>query len=377
MNSKEISEIKKQFKDSNCAITRFCGCYVNEEKIKVAEFKETFLALPEEESNKYFKIFRKTLSGNIGKNLLNMEFSTEDELSNTSGHHMLMELLQSGLDDEEILSGFYDKVIDNYDTLDHFLILLIHQAYDIPKKGSDNIEMEDASSDVYTHILCCICPVTLSKEGLSYSVMDNCFKNRIRDWVVEMPKNGFLFPAFNDRSTDIHSLLYYAAKPEELKPDFINSVLGCKDIPLSSVAQKETFHSVVEETLRDEITFDVVKNINTIINEKIDESKMAEEPMPLSFDRDEVKQILSDSGVTDETLERFDETYASIVGNKNDLFAANIAETRKFEVKTPDVIVKVNADKTDLVTTKEIDGEKFLLVKLTDSVEVNGILMDV
>lgn len=67
MNKKEVSEIKKQFTPDNCAITRICGCYVDGEKNKKTQLKEAFLSLPEEEIFKYFELFRKTLSGTIGK----------------------------------------------------------------------------------------------------------------------------------------------------------------------------------------------------------------------------------------------------------------------------------------------------------------------
>lgn len=369
MNSKEISEIKKLFCQDKSAISRICGCYVDGEKNKVTEFKEAFLALPEEDMFKYFSIFKKTLSGSLGRNLLNMEFPLEEELEG-GRHELLMKLRDSELKDDELLHTFYDRVIENYDTVDNYLILLIHQSYDIPGKTSDNIEMEDASDEVYSHILCCICQVSLSKPGLSYFASEGCFRNRVRDWVVDMPNIGFLFPAFNDRSTDIHSLLYYTAKPDELRLDFAEPMLGC-NIPMSAGNQRDTFNSVIEEALGEECNFETVKNIHEIINDRIEQTK--EEPEPLSLNKAEVKQILSDSGVDNERLERFDECYSSQAGDLTPLQATNIVETRKFEIKSPDVVVKVKPDRTDLVDTRIIDGVPYLVIKISDTVEVNGI----
>ncbi len=369
MNSKEISEIKKLFCQDKSAISRICGCYVDGEKNKVTEFKEAFLALPEEDMFKYFSIFKKTLSGSLGRNLLNMEFPLEEELEG-GRHELLMKLRDSELKDDEILHTFYDRVIENYDTVDNYLILLIHQAYDIPGKTSDNIEMDDASDEVFSHILCCICPVSLSKPGLSYFASEGCFRNRVRDWVVEMPNIGFLFPAFNDRSTDIHSLLYYTAKPDELRLDFAEPMLGC-NIPMSAGNQRDTFNSVIEEALGEECNFETVKNIHEIINDRIEQAK--EEPEPLSLNKAEVKQILSDSGVDNEKLEKFDQCYSNQAGDSTPLQATNIVETRKFEIKSPDVVVKVKPDRTDLVDTRIIDGVPYLVIKISDTVEVNGI----
>lgn len=369
MNKKEIAEIKKQFTQERCAITRICGCYVDGEKNKKTELKEAFLSLPEEEMFKYFAIFRKVLSGTVGKNLLTMEFPLASEEAGGT-QNFLMQLRASSLKDENLLEEFYDKIIENYYSVENYLILLIHAVYDIPGKSSDGEEMFDASDEVYDHILCCICPVTLSKPGLSYDEESNAFHTRICDRVVNMPDIGFLFPAFHDRSTDVHSLLYYAAKPEELRMEFVEPVLGC-NLPLSAGDQKETFQTIVEETLGDACDYEVVKNIHEKLNEMIEEKK--DEPDPVVLDRAEVKRLLEYSGVEEEKLSSFEEKYEEAAGTDTCFVASNVANTRQFEIKTPDVVVKVSPDRMDLVETKVINGRKCLVISLDNSVEVNGI----
>lgn len=369
MNKKEIAEIKKQFTQERCAITRICGCYVDGEKNKKTEMKEAFLSLPEEEMFKYFAIFRKALSGTVGKNLLTMEFPLASEEAGGT-QDFLMQLRASSLKDENLLEEFYDKIIENYYSVENYLILLIHAVYDIPGKSSDGEEMFDASDEVYDHILCCICPVTLSKPGLSYDEESNAFHTRICDRVVNMPDIGFLFPAFHDRSTDVHSLLYYAAKPEELRMEFVEPVLGC-NLPLSAGDQKETFQTIVEETLGDACDYEVVKNIHEKLNEMIEEKK--DEPDPVVLDRAEVKRLLEYSGVEEEKLSSFEEKYEEAAGTDTCFVASNVANTRQFEIKTPDVVVKVSPDRMDLVETKVINGRKCLVISLDNSVEVNGI----
>jgi len=369
MNKKEIAEIKKQFTQERCAITRICGCYVDGEKNKKTELKEAFLSLPEEEMFKYFAIFRKALSGTVGKNLLTMEFPLVSEEAGGT-QDFLMQLRASSLKDENLLEEFYDKIIENYYSVENYLILLIHAVYDIPGKSSDGEEMFDASDEVYDHILCCICPVTLSKPGLSYDEESNAFHTRICDRVVNMPDIGFLFPAFHDRSTDVHSLLYYVAKPEELRMEFVEPVLGC-NLPLSAGDQKETFQTIVEETLGDACDYEVVKNIHEKLNEMIEEKK--DEPDPVVLDRAEVKRLLEYSGVEEEKLSSFEEKYEEAAGTDTCFVASNVANTRQFEIKTPDVVVKVSPDRMDLVETKVINGRKCLVISLDNSVEVNGI----
>lgn len=369
MNKKEISEIKKQFTPAHCAITRICGCYVDGEKEKKTQIKEMFLTLPEEEMFKYFDIFRKTLSGTLGKNLVNMEFPKETEdFGGTQA--FLMSLRESQLNDPNLLNEFYDKVIASYDYGENYLILLIHSVYDVPGKTTDGLEMEDASDEVYDHILCSICPVKLSKPGLSYHVETNEFHDRIRDWIVEMPEAGFLFPAFNDRSTDIHNILYYTKNPEELRSGFVDELLGCV-LPLTAKNQKETFQALIEDTLGTDCDFESVRNIHDTLFEMIEEQK--ELPNPVVLDKSDIKNIFVDSGITEEKLESFEKRCDAIIENDAPMMANNIANTRKFEVKTPDVTVQVNPARSDLVETKVIDGRPCLVIAINDAVQVNGI----
>ena len=369
MNKKEVTEIKKQFTPSNCAITRICGCYVDGEKEKKTEMKDAFLSLPEEEMFKYFDIFRKSLSGTIGKNLLNMEFPLETE-SEGGTQEFLLKLRNSRLTDDALLEEFYNRVIDSYDYAENYLILLVHAAYDIPGKSTDGSEMFDASDEVYDYIMCTFCPVKLSKPGLSYHAEENSFHERIRDWIVEMPEVAFLFPQFNDRSTDIHGVLYYSKNTNELRDIFIDELLGCT-APLSAGGQKDSFNALVEETLGDDCNYDTVMNIHEKLNELIESQK--DEPEPVVLTKSEVKRLFEDCGVEDEKLQSFDEQYEINAGEKSSLVASNITNTRRFEIKTPDVVVHVDPERAALVEIKLIDGVKCLVIPMEGDVELNGI----
>lgn len=369
MIKQEINEIKKLFKQSNCSITRICGCYVDGEKNKKTEFKEAFLALPEEEMFKYFEILKKSLSGTLGKNMLNLEFPLDSELEGGT-QEFLLKLRDSRLKDDTLLDEFYDRIIASYEYVGNYLILVIHDAYDVPGRTLDGIDMEDASDEVYEYILTCICPVNLSKPGLSYNAVENAFQNRIRDWVVDMPETGFLFPAFNDRSTDLHSALYYSKNAELLNYNFIEQLLGCP-LPLSAGNQRETFQSLVEETLGETCSIEAVKNIHEKLSEMVEEHK--EELQPLMLDKNEAKTLFASSGVSNEKMEEFDRHFDETAGENTTLMVSNVINTRSFEVKTPDVVIKVKPERTDLIETRIIDGLECLVVRLDGGVEVNGI----
>ena len=371
MNRKEILEIKKLFTNEKCCIQRICGCYVDGNKNKVLTFKDAFLSLQDEEIFKYYKIFRSSLSGTIGKNLMNMEFPMETHEEGGS-QDFLMKLRDSHLQDDDLLEIFYNKVIENYNYGENYLILLIDACYDVPGKSTDGDEINDASEYVYEHILCNICPVKLSKEGLCYNATTNSIETRVRDWLVDGPAHGFLFPAFNDRNTDIHNILYFSKNAEDVQPELIDGMLGCVT-PMTSKVQKEAFSEIIEETLGEACNFETVKAIHENLTAYVEEHK--EEPEPVALGITEVKKVLEHSGVANEQIEEFEETFKNNAGEKANFMASNVLNSRSFEIKAPDVVIKVSPDRTDLVETREIDGRTFLMIELTDKVEVNGMVV--
>lgn len=370
MNRKEISEIKKTLTPENSVITRICGCYVDGEKEIKFKSKEAFHALSEEEAFKYFDIFKHTMSGVIGKNLLNMDFPIDEEMEGGK-QESLLKLRDSELEDDELLDAFYQKVIEHYIYASNYYIILIHGIYDIPGKASDGTELYDASENVYDYILCSICPVNLAKSGLSYDADTNSIGERVRDWIVSAPANGFLFPAFNDRNTDIHSILYYSKNPEELQFSFIDNVFGAIT-PMTASDQKETFNSIITNTLGEECNFETVRNIHETLNEMIEENK--DEPEPLVLTTNEMKHIFEENSVPEEKLEILEKQLSAVAEEKPAQFlAANITNARKFNIETPDVVIKVNPDRTDLIEQRIIDGRQCLVITVNDHIEVNGI----
>lgn len=369
MNKKEVLEIRKQYKPEECSITRICGCYVDGNKEIIAQSKDAFLSLPDEEIFKYLTIFKQTLSGTIGKNLINMEFPLAQEMPGGT-QEFLLKLRNSKLTDDTLIDEFYREIIENYNYGENYYIILIHVAYDIPGKSTDGMEMFDASDEVFEYLLCSICPVHLSKEGLCYNPETNQIENRIRDWLIEPPVKGFLFPTFDDRSTNIHGVLYYSKQAEDLQPEFIENALGCT-FPMSAGSQKSTFQSVVMNTLGDECEYEVIRNIHDTLNDIIDEAK--ENPEPPVLTKPEMKRLLANSGITAERMEHFEASFDHIAGENAEFLVTNIAETRKFSIQTPDVVVKVNPERSDLVETKIIDGKQCLVIEINDQVEVNGV----
>ena len=261
-------------------------------------------------------------------------------------------------------------MIESYDYGENYYIILIHAVYDIPGKSSDGQEMFDASDEIYDHILCSICPVNLSKAGLCYNAETNNIEDRIRDWIVEMPDLGFLFPVFNDRSTDIHGLLYYSKNAEQLRSTFVDELFGC-DTPLSAGGQRDSFNALVEETLGEDCAYDTVMNIHEKLNEWVEAQKDSPEPTVLT--KPEVKRLFEECGVEEEKMETFDQCYEATAGENASLMVSNITNTRRTEIKTPDVVIHVDPDRAALIETQIIDGRKCIVIPMEGDVEINGI----
>lgn len=369
MNKKETLEIRKLFTQESSCLSRICGCYVDFNKEKICTVQDAFLSLAKDEALKYNDIFKSTLSGTIGKNLLNMEFPTNQEFEGGT-QEFLMQLRTSELKDASLVDAFYDKVIASFDYPENYYIILIYGAYDVPGRTTDGEEMYDASEEVFQFLLCSICPVNRSKGGLSYLPESNIIGERIRDWVVEPPMKGFLFPAFNDRGSDIHNVLYYTKNPEDSHPELIEQVLG-SITPMSPISQKETFQSIIMNTLGEEADYEVVTAIHENLNEMIAETK--NNPDPLTLSKHEMKNLLEISGVPSNDLQEFEQKYEEIAGPRTALVASNLTNTKKLSIETPDIIIKVNSDRTDLIQTQYINGRQCFVITVDDHVEINGM----
>ena len=366
MKKKEISEINKIFTPANCCLTRICSCYVDAEKNKRAELKEAFLSLPEEEAFKYFNIFRGALSGAIAKNLINLEFTKESE-EEGGAQELLLALREEGLQNEYLLNEFYDKVIESYDYGENYYIVLVHGIYDVPGRSSDGMDMYDASDFVYEFIQCAICPVKLTKGALSYNTDKNAVEARKRDWIVEAPDTGFLFPAFNDRQTDIHGTLLYAKKPDDYFSyrKVITEVLGANE-PLVAGSQEYAFKKMTENVLKENCSFKAVKGVYEDVLELVVES----DGEPAVIDLERAKKIWKSNGADQEQLNEFDD-----IDNDHfpELTATNVINTKSFNIKTEGLEIKVKPDYTHRVECRMIDGRPCVVMAVSDHLEVNGV----
>ena len=424
MNKKEVLELKKRFKKDQATFTRLVGCYVDCNSEKICKFGGKFLTLEEEEYYKYLEIANKVLSGTLGNNLLNLSFPIEEEQVG-GRQQILMALRDTDLEDETLLDTYYDLVIDTYDEPGNYLILLYLDSYDVMTRTNDNINV-DESEEVYKYLMCAICPVSLSKPGLGYLESEKRIGPRIRDWVVGVPATGFLFPAFNDRSTDIHSTLFYTRNTKEPHSEFMTNGLGC-GVERTATEQKMAFHSIVRNVLgaEDDSTDDVMLDIQQNLSDMADEYAECHdtEEDPFILDKDVMSKVLNESNVSEEKINRIEKSIDEAFGEKlpvaenvidskalvaNELRVEKLAledqvgeltlqlneknteleeKTTKLlekqeeidnyvaEAKTYDVVLRVKPEKAAQIKSQIINGEKCLVIpmKENENATINGV----
>lgn len=371
MNEKEIAELRRRFRADKSSISRVRGCYVNEKREIISQFDQSLGLLGQTESEQLLSTLRKTLSGTLGKNLLDIPFDTRQVVEGDQ-HKLLMTLRNSALRDEEAVSAFYQRVIQSLDLEGNYLILLVQDDYDVPYRSKDDQRQDDASSEVFRYILCSICPVKQTKEALSYYVYENAFHSISADWVVSAPEMGFLFPSFDERSTNLYDALYYCKDTSQTHPDFVEAVFHAP-APMPATEQMETFQALLEDTLSDECRYQVVQSVHGQLREMIEEHKANKVEEPLVVDKGTVRRVLEHSGVSKEHVEAFEERYDDAFGADADLSPRNLVDTKQLEITTPDVTIKVSPDRGDLVETRLINGARYILIRAEEGVAVNGV----
>lgn len=368
MNEREIGELRRTIAPEKTGIQRICGALVAENREILSTFNGTLGMCSEREGEELLAIMKKTLSGTYGKNLIDIEFTTQQVVSGEE-HKLLSELRTSGLENDEAVDALYKKIIDTVHIEGGYLILLASDKYDVFNYRSDGKKDED-SGTVFSYILCSVCPIKQTKPGLTY--YGNEFHSIAASTVIASPELGFIFPAFDDRAANIYGALLYTKNTSVSQDDFIDSVFKSEP-PMPAGIQKETFETILGDAVAEECDIEVVTAVHDKIVTMVEEHKAAREKEPLRISKHTVKSVLSDCGVAEEKVTEFGKRFDQSFGKGTEIPPKNIININQLEVKTPDVVIKVNPERPDLIKTEVIDGTKYIMIKAEEDVTVNGV----
>jgi len=371
MIDKEVGEIRRHLRRERSNITQLFGCYVNDNKEIITEFRLSTGIMPENESDKYFALLRRTLSGSIGRNLIDITFKTS-QVADSPEHKLLMGLRESKCNDEDMRMELYQKIIGSVVLEGSYLILLACDTYDVPFKSKDDVHQSDRSEEVYAYILCTICPVKETKANLHYVPEERVFHDGAMHQMVSAPALGFLFPAFDDRATNIYNALYYTRDVKNGQDALIETLFQTP-VPQPAAQQKKTFEALLTTSLGEECSMDLVQTVHDELCQRIEMHKESKIPDPLLVTKEDVKEVLSTCGVSEENLAKFSVEYDEAFGFEASLHPKNIIDNKHFEIKTPDVVIKVDPARSDLIETRIIGGIKYIMICADEAVEVNGV----
>ena len=407
----DVLELRRRLKKTECTFGRLCGCYVNSGKQVVVKFSEPFSELEEDEFYKYLEIAKKTLSGTLGSNLLELEFDRNEAAEERQKYLLL--LSSSKLANEELLDRLYEQIMERYSYPGNYLILVYHDIYDVPTKATSGEEQEE-SEEIYEYILCTVCPVDLAKPALGYREDENRIGARVRDWVVGLPDLGFVYPAFSGRGRDVNAVMYYVKTGKSSHPEFIENVLGCVS-QRTAAEDKQAFESVVksafgeDEEQADAAFFKIQKTISGMVAEREEDESLP----PVSLTAETVAGLAAEAEVPENVREQIGKSYAHVFGETppaahnvldNKLveegtrrahtaqleqkvaalqqeLAAQAAERADEDDSAPwaddtsaPIELRVPEDKAQRIHTGVVDGQKCLLIPLDEgeSARING-----
>ena len=371
MIDKEIGELRRHLRRDRSNMTNIYGCYVNDHKEIISQFEQSLGMMPENEAEKFFALLKRTLSGTIGKNLIDISFKTSQG-ADSPEHKLLMGLRESRCKNEELRNELCKKIIETVTFDGNYLILMAGETYDVPFKSKDDSFQKDQSEESYTFFICAVCPVKQTKANLHYVAEETIFHDGAMNQMVSAPTLGFLFPAFDGRSTNIYNALMYSKDIKDGHEAFVESVFNINP-PKCPADQKASFEALLTTSLGEECSMDVVQSVHNEIRERIEMHKEAKVAEPLMISKEDVKAVLKECGVPEANVAKFSVDYDEAFGFEADLHPKNVIDNKKFEIKTPDVIIKVAPDRSDLIETRVIGGVKYIMICADEVVEVNGV----
>ena len=374
MNEKEIAEIRRRFRADKTNINHVCGCFVNEKKEIISEFDQSIGMMPEEEAERTLSLLKKTLSGTPKRNILEVEFSTL-QVMESEEHKLLTDLRSTELKDKELVHKLYDKIISSLEIDGNYMIVLAHDRYDVFDTAADGSK-EDESRQVFSYIICSICPTKEGKPTLSYYIPGNCLRSVCADTVLASPALGFMFPAFDDRCANIYKAIYYTKDISNSHDELASALFEAK-LPMPAAEQKQSFGGILSESAADECSLRVVRSVHSQLCHIIEEHKNEKREEPLVINKSDAGDMLRYCGVDEEKVEQFEKKFDENFGDNAEISPKNIADAKQISIKTPNVTIKVDAGCGDLVETRVIDGVKYILIRADDGAEMNGISIQI
>ena len=372
MNKKETAEIKKNFSDKSgfFIMERVLTAFVDAEKNVLYHNVSSCLTMPVEEHDVYDETLKKVLNTNVGKAFVEYEFPNE-AYDEGQPQYILYNLLKTELKDDLACEDFLNHIANNMAYEGPYAVITSYCTYTIRKKDKNDEFADEGQDELYRYLLTAICPVNTSKDGFVFDSSNNEITKKMNTELIisKAPSDGFLYPVFSNRSTDINHVMYYSKSANKPNVSVVENVLGCTFV-MSAESEKTSFQSILKNVVGDDLDYMLIKTVNEKIQEVVEENK--DETDKVVIDNGTLKDILSDIGVPEERVQMVEPVYEKVCGSAP-LTAANLVET-KTVLTSPGITVNIKPSAADKVRTSVVEGRRCLLIDIDDpTIEINGL----
>lgn len=371
MNKKETAEIKKNFSDKSgfFIMERILTGFIDAEKNVRYHNTTSCLTMSVEEHDVYEETLKKVLNTNVGKSFVEYPFPNE-AYEEGKPQNILYTLLKSELKDETVCDDFLNHIANNIACEGPIAVITAYCSYTIRKKDK-NDEFADGEDELYRYILTAICPVNTGSDGFVFDSFNNEITKKINKELIisKAPSDGFLFPVFSNRSSDINSVMYYTKSAAKPNISIVENVLGCTYV-MSPDNEKANFQNILKSVAGDDLDYMLIKTVNEKIQDVVDQNK--DDTDKTVIEPLQLRDILIDSGLPEERVQMVAPVYEKVCGDAP-LTAANIIET-KTVLSSPGITVNIKPSAADKVRTSVVDGRRCLLIDIDDpTIEINGL----
>ena len=367
MNRKELTEIRLRLRAEASAVTQFYGCYVNSLHQIISQFSVSTAVMSDTESEMYFALLRKTVSGTTGKNLVTVQME-----KNGAYQRMLSDVRAYGTRDAGLRERFFREIIEHADMEGNYLILLAYDSYDVPFRSASGEYDREASAAVFSYFICALCPVIDAEAKLAYISEDREFRSNTVGQTAGPPAAGFMYPSFQNRSSNPDKALYYMKSAAEPHDGFAKAMFG-RERPMVDAERREAFQDALSFVQDGTCPFTAVQSLFETMRSRTEEIKNSENPELDMLRPGELADILEQSGLEGKKAGELSAAYGEAVGKNARLMPDAVLESGRFRMETPDVKITVKPEAAALVKMRTIDGRRYILIPADGGVELNGI----
>jgi hypothetical protein len=385
MNKQDLAGIRKELKMDNSMlkVKEIYSVYLKKDNQAVLHSElNHFESFDSEKQDLYFKNFKKILSGSLDTKLFELDFTNADMEENAQ------KILYSSVNgDKDSFKDAADNIVmrisQNYKYETDVVITFIRAEYfkgaskRVSKEADESI---DDSVFAFEFMMCSVNKIDFPKKALQYDFVEKEFRvNSQLDAVINLnsPIEGFMFPCFNNSSSDVNRVMYYIDKPKEINMNFIENILNC-EFKKTAEEEKEQFGSILKNMVGEKIAPAAIQDIYEKLSIKLQNDEEEDSEVP-KISLGDMKDILKESGV--ENVEKIEDAYREAVVDTNYEF--------KIQNVLPDMSsksIKVSTDSMNLsFAPKELrnirkvrdsHGNLCLLIELTDDVAIDGFELE-